>query len=144
MPLDEEVMDSPTGWVAKHIQSYVDSDGSNGHRHYNNDALLLTTRGRKSGKLRRTALYYGRDGDRLIVVASNGGSATHPLWYLNLAADPNVTVQVGPDVFPATARLAEPSERPALWELMTGLFQQYNAYQAKATRQIPVVIIERA
>lgn len=140
----EEVLDSPTGWVASHIKSYVESDGTKGHRYNGYDALLLTTRGRNSGKLRRTALYYGADGDRYLLVASNGGSPDHPQWYRNLTADPAVTVQVGPDVFTASARTATPEERPALWDLMVSVFGRYELYQKEAPREIPVIILERA
>ena len=71
---NDEILDSPTGWVAKHIRTYVESGGAKGHKDSGYDSLLLTTRGRKSGKLRRTALFYGRDGDCYVLVASNGGS----------------------------------------------------------------------
>ena len=104
MSAPEEVLDSPTGWVAEHVRAYVESDGATGHHHQGQDNLLLITRGRKSGKLRRTALIYGRDGERYLVVASNGGSNQHPLWYQNLLAQPSVQVQVGADVFAAVAR----------------------------------------
>jgi deazaflavin-dependent oxidoreductase (nitroreductase family) len=141
--VSEEVIDSPVGWVAKHINSYVDTDGDKGHHFYGVDALLLTTRGRKSGKLRRTALYYGAPGDDYVIIASNGGSVGHPLWYRNLAADPHVTVQVKDDVFEATARTAQGTERAELWQLMSGLFPRYNEYQAKVDREIPVVVLSR-
>ena len=81
---DDVVTDSPTGWVAKHVRKYVESDGKKGHRWSGVDTLLLTTRGRSTGKLRRTALIYGEDRGRYIVVASNGGAKTHPHWYQNL------------------------------------------------------------
>jgi deazaflavin-dependent oxidoreductase (nitroreductase family) len=100
---EEEVFDSPAGWVARHISDYVRTDGQRGHRWHGVDTLLLTTRGRRSGKLRRTALIYGRDGDRYIVVASRGGAEHHPSWYLNLVEHPDVTIQVGPEAFAARA-----------------------------------------
>ncbi|MCI0687282.1 MAG: nitroreductase family deazaflavin-dependent oxidoreductase [Sporichthyaceae bacterium] len=139
----EEVIDCPTGWVAKHVREYVETDGKQGGRKWGMDMLLLTTRGRKSGLLRRTALIYGRDGDRYLVVPSNGGAANHPAWYLNLCADPKVRVQVGADRFAAEARTATAEEKPALWELMAKIFPTYDQYQAKTRREIPVVIIER-
>jgi deazaflavin-dependent oxidoreductase (nitroreductase family) len=138
----KKVFDSPRGWVHSHIQEYVESDGKKGHRWRGMPTLLLTTRGRKSGKLRRTALIYGRDGDRYLVVASNGGASNHPLWYLNLSEDPNVELQVGADQFAARARPATPKEKPRLWKIMSKIFPQYDKYQAKADRDIPVVIIE--
>ena len=90
----EPVFDNPTGWVATHIGTYVASDGAKGHRFHGRDALLLTTRGRRSGKLRRTALYYGEDGGRYVVVGSDGGKRQDPAWCHNLAANPAAVVQV--------------------------------------------------
>ncbi len=140
---NEEVLDSPTGWVAKHIRTYVDSGGAKGHSFSGHDSLLLTTRGRMTGKLRRTALFYGRDADRYVLVASNGGNARNPLWYLNLLEEPRVELQVGKDTFSARACPATEQEKPALWQMMAAIFPQYEAYQKKAKRDIPVVIVER-
>jgi deazaflavin-dependent oxidoreductase (nitroreductase family) len=140
----EEVVDSPKGWVNEHIHRYIESDGENGHRWRGVYTLLLTTRGRKSGKLRRTALIYGRDGDRYLVVASLGGAPRHPLWYRNLVEHPEVQVQVGSEKFAGQARTATAEEKPRLWEQMASIWPDYNNYQAKTSRDIPVVIIERA
>ena len=139
----EEVLDSPTGWVAKHIRTYVESGEKQGYKFSGKDTLLLTTRGRKTGKRRRTALYYGRDGNRYVLVASNGGKAQHPLWYLNLLEEPRVELQVGKDVFSAIARPATEEEKPALWEKMVGIMPYYEAFQRKTKREIPVVVVER-
>ncbi|WP_067820760.1 nitroreductase family deazaflavin-dependent oxidoreductase [Actinomadura kijaniata] len=141
---DEEVIDSPTAWVAEHIRAYVESDGAEGHLYQDWPTLLLTTRGRRSGRLRRTALIYGRDGDRYLLVASNGGAPAHPAWYLNLTAHPEVTIQVGAERLPARARVATPEEKPALWRTMAGMFPLYDEYQAGTDREIPLVILEPA
>lgn len=141
---DRTATDSPVGWVAKHIREYVETDGRKGARRWGTDILLLTTRGRKSGQQRRTALIYGMDGDRYLVVPSNGGSAKHPAWFLNLLADPKVEVQVMGDKFSAVARVAIDEEKPRLWGRMVTIFPTYRHYQAKTRRAIPVVIIERA
>lgn len=143
MSTDEVVHDNPTGWVAKHINSYVESGGRRGHQRWGVTNLLLTTRGRRSGKLRRTALIYGVDGGRYVLVASNGGSAGHPAWYLNLAADPRVRVQVGAETFEATASIATGEERERLWRLMADQWPDYDRYQRKTAREIPVVILTR-
>ena len=144
MDAEEQVSDSPSGWVARHIKRYVDSDGAKGHEWRPGVyTLLLTTRGRRSGKLRRTALIYGRDGDRYLVVASIGGAAHHPAWYLNLTDHPEVEVQVGAERFTATARTASAAEKPRLWSLMTSIWPAYEGYQRKTRRDIPVVILER-
>jgi deazaflavin-dependent oxidoreductase (nitroreductase family) len=145
MASKKEIFDSPKGWVKSHIQEYVESEGQKGHRWRGLPTLLLTTRGRKSGKLRRTALIYGQDGDNYLVVASNGGAPKHPLWYLNLVDDPEVEVQVGAEKFTAQARTATAKEKPHVWRLMNKIYPQYAAYQeraAKAKRSIPVVILE--
>ena len=143
MTSKKQVFDSPTSWVRTHIQEYVESDGRKGHRWRGLPTLLLTTRGRKSGALRRTALIYGREGANYLLVASNGGAQQHPLWYLNLVADPEVELQVGPDKFAARARTATAKEKPYLWRLMTEIFPTYDKYQAKAGREVPLVIVER-
>lgn len=140
---EEQVFDSPTGWVARHVRGYTETGGAKGHLYHGMPTLLLTTRGRKSGKLRRTALIYGRDGDRYVLVASNAGAPKHPSWYLNLVEHPDVDVQVGSDKFCARARTATAEERPRLWRQMASIFSQYDAYQKKADRNIPVVIMER-
>jgi deazaflavin-dependent oxidoreductase (nitroreductase family) len=139
----EEVTDSPEGWVNEHIRRYVESDGEDGHESQGVTSLLLTTRGRKSGKLRRTALIYGRDGDRYLLVASKGGAADHPSWYLNLSENPEVFLQVGAEEFAARARTATEQEKPRLWRLMASIFPNYDEYQQKTDRAIPVVIAER-
>ena len=143
MSVVEDVMDSPTGWVAEHIRRYIETDGRQGHEWRGVHTLLLTTRGRKTRKLRRTALIYGRDGDRYVVVASQGGAPAHPAWYLNLTADPQVQLQVGADRFTARARTADPDEKPRLWRTMAQIWPAYDSYQAKTAREIPVVILER-
>lgn len=139
----DEVRDNPTDWVAAHIRRYLASDGADGHDYQGFPTLLLTTRGRRSGLWRRTALIYGRDGDRYVVVASNGGAPRHPHWYVNLLAHPEVRVQVRGERFTARARPAGPDERSRLWELMTGIFPTYRTYARQTSREIPVVILER-
>jgi deazaflavin-dependent oxidoreductase (nitroreductase family) len=140
----EQIFDSPTAWVAAHVRRYVNSGGTRGHRWNGVDTLLITTRGRKTGRLRRTALIYGKDGDRYIVVGSNGGRPNHPAWYLNLVDHPGVRVQVGTSSFVALARTATAEEKPRLWALMAAIFPQYNGYQKRTAREIPVVILDPA
>ena len=140
---EKDVTDSPSGWVAEHVQRYVATDGQSGHRWSGVNTLLLTTVGRKTGKLRRTALIYGRDGDRYLVVGSKGGSHKHPAWYLNLRDHPEVHVQVGADKFVAKARTAVGEERSRLWGLMAAIWPQYEQYQERTSREIPVVLLER-
>jgi deazaflavin-dependent oxidoreductase (nitroreductase family) len=140
---EDEVLDNPTAWVAEHIRSYVETDGREGHLYQDWPTLLLTTRGRKSGKRRRTALIYGQDGDRYLLVGSNAGSPRHPAWYLNLLEHPLVAVQVGADRFTARARAATAEEKPPLWRRMASIFPLYDSYQEQTGRDIPLVIVER-
>lgn len=140
----EEIFDSPTGWVRNHIRSYVESNGEQGHQWRGVSTLLLTTRGRKSGKLRRTALIYGQAEGNYLLVASNGGADEHPLWYRNLNATPEVELQVGAAKFTAHARTATAAEKARLWPVMSQIFPNYDAYQKKAGkvgRDIPLVIL---
>ena len=90
----EEPLVSPTDWVADHVRRYVESDGADGHIMNGVPCALITHRGRVSGRLRRTPLVYGRDGDRIVIIASRGGSDHHPAWFQNLQADPSVHVQI--------------------------------------------------
>ena len=137
-------------WIADHISRYIATDGADG---YLWDAtlgggkglvptLLLTTVGRKSGKSLMLPLIFGRSGANYVVVASNGGSPTHPAWYLNLQANPEVHVQVKGEKFSARAHTAEGAERSALWSHMVEIYAPYAQYQTKTDRQIPVVILK--
>jgi deazaflavin-dependent oxidoreductase (nitroreductase family) len=139
---EEQVLDSPMGWVKSHIQDYVDSDGQKGHQWRGFPTLLLTTRGRKTGKWHRTALIYGEHEGKYVIVASKGGADTHPNWYLNLLKYPDVEVQVGAKKLKASARPATPEEKPSLWQLMAQIYPPYNDYQKKTSREIPVVVLE--
>ena len=106
--------------------------------------LLLTTTGRRSGEPRTSPLLYFRDGERLAIVASFGGNPKHPVWYLNLTANPAVKVQVGRERFDATASTATPEERERLWPQLVAIYPGYAGYQEKTTREIPIVLLERA
>jgi len=105
--------------------------------------LLLTTTGAKSGERRITPMEYIPDGDRLLVFASKGGAPTHPDWYHNLVAHPQVTVEVGTETFDAIAVVTEDSERDRLWTKEVELYPHLAEYQAKTTRQIPVIALSR-
>jgi deazaflavin-dependent oxidoreductase (nitroreductase family) len=138
----EPIFDSPSGWVKSHIDEYVETGGAKGQRWKGTDTLLLTTRGRKTGKLRRTALIYGTEDGDYVVVASRGGAPDHPAWYLNLSDDPEVSIQVGADLFQGTARTARGDEREGLWAQMSEIWPAYDDYQSKTDREIPIVVIE--
>jgi deazaflavin-dependent oxidoreductase (nitroreductase family) len=105
--------------------------------------LLLTTKGRKSGEPRDVPLIYGESDGSYVVVASRGGTPTHPIWFLNLEADPNCEVQVSTRHLRAHARVAEGAERERLWKRMAEIYPPYDAYQERAgSRTIPVVVLE--
>jgi|SRR5579862_117957 len=103
--------------------------------------LLLTTIGRKTGKLRTTPLLYLDDRGRYVVVASVGGAPTHPAWYLNLRDNPAATIQIGSRNLAVNAMTAGAEERARLWAQVTRMYPQYDDYQAKTSRKIPVVIL---
>ena len=132
------------GWQREHLRRYLETNGADGHLWNGVPTLLLTTKGRRSGQPYTTPLIYGRDGDAYLVVASKGGADSHPDWYRNLVANPEVEVQVLAERFKARARTASPQEKPALWQKMTQIWPAYDEYQARTRRPIPVVILERA
>ncbi|MCC5886098.1 MAG: nitroreductase family deazaflavin-dependent oxidoreductase [Gammaproteobacteria bacterium] len=105
--------------------------------------LLLTTRGRRTGEPRPAPLIYGKFGGHYVVIASKGGLPDHPLWYLNLEADPDCELMVGATHMKAKARVAEGSERARLWKQMSAIYPPYDEYQQRAAgRTIPVVVLE--
>ena len=128
----------------EHIRRYRETDGEVGHIwRRGSKILLLTTKGRKTGEPRTKPLIYEEDGDRYVLVASNGGAPDHPDWYRNLAKEPDVELQVKSDVFPAHARTASGGERERLWKLAAQQWPGYDEYQTRTDREIPVVVLER-
>ena len=143
--MTSQPLDSAMDWVAEHTRKYVETGGEDGYMWRGYPTLVLTTTGRKSGALRRNALIFGRDGDDYILVASYGGRPQHPLWYLNLVADPAVTIQDRADVIRGVAEtVPEGDARDALWAQMVALFPNYAEYQEKTERRIPVVRVRPA
>jgi len=127
----------------EHVRRYRETGGEVGYHWNDVTTLILETTGRHSGKPCSKALIFGQDGDRYVVVASNGGAKRHPDWYLNLRDNPEVEVQVKDEVFRARARTAEGAERERLWDQMAEIWPAYNDYQRKTDRRIPVVVLER-
>ena len=129
---------------AEHVRRYLETDGEIGYVWRNGaPILILTTTGRQSGEPRLKPLIFGEDDGRYVVVASQGGAPTHPQWYLNLSANPDVWVQIKADRFRARARTAEGAERERLWKRMAQIWPPYDDYQRKTDRRIPVVVLER-
>ena len=105
--------------------------------------LLLTTTGARSGQRRTTPLMYVADHDRLLVIASNAGAPAHPDWYRNLLAHPEATVEVGADTYDVRAVVLEGAERQQLWDTIVASYPFFTEHQAKITREIPVIALER-
>ena len=127
-----------------HVRVYRQTAGERGYHWHGATILLLTTKGRVSGRERTTPLIFRSDGERWVIIASQGGAPDHPDWYKNLARDPHATIQVKDERIPVRARDAEGEERARLWSLMTENWPSYDAYQRRTARQIPVVVLERA
>src|SRR5258708_614442 len=105
--------------------------------------LLLTTTGEKSGQPRTSPMMYVKDGDRLLVIASNIGAPKHPAWSHNLVAHPDVTVEVGAETYQAKAVVTKGAERQRVWSMILEGYPFFAEHQAKTTREIPVVALER-
>ena len=128
----------------EHVRRYEETDGEVGHRWQNGvPTLILTTTGRKTGKTYKSPLIYQQDNDSYVVVASKGGAEHDPDWYRNLSATPEVQVQVGADRFTAHARTADSAERARLWPKMAKIWPDYDNYQRKTEREIPIVLLEK-
>ncbi len=105
--------------------------------------VLLTMKGAKSGEKRTIPLVYSKDGDNVVIIASMGGAPKHPAWFLNLKANPDVTVEVGTEKFQARASVPEGAERDRLFNQQAALMPNFAEYQQKTTRVIPAVVLKR-
>jgi deazaflavin-dependent oxidoreductase (nitroreductase family) len=132
------------GFTRLHNAMYKATGGKVGSRFKGVPTLLLTTTGRKSGNSRTTPVMYLEDGDRKVIVASYGGDDRNPTWFLNLTANPEVTVQVGPTSQRMKAEVAGPEDRARLWPKLVAMYSEYDAYQKKTDRELPVVILSPA
>ena len=136
-------MSGPGEWNKKIIDEFRANAGRIGGRFDGKTLLLLHTIGAKSKQERINPVAYVEDGERLVVIASKGGSPTNPDWYYNLLANPLVTVEVGTDQFQATAAIAEEPERTRLYNKMVGMMPGFDEYRRKAARVIPVIVLTR-
>ncbi len=125
----------------EHVRRYQETDGEVGYMWNGVPILLLTTTGRKSGLPRTTPLIHGRDGDDYLVVASMGGAPQHPNWFRNLLADSAAHIQVRVEHMDVTALTAGENEKPRLWKIMTDQWPNYDVYQSRTDRVIPVVVL---
>ena len=136
-------MTTPTDYNRQAIEEFRANLGKVGGMWEDTPLLLLTTTGAKSGERRTTPMGYMPDGDRLIVFASAGGAPTHPGWYHNLLAHPEVTVEVGTETFDAIAAVTKDAERNRLWTKGVALYPSLAEHQAKTTRRTPVIALSR-
>ena len=127
-----------------HTALFRITGGKLGKRLVDNNMLLLTTVGSKTGEAHTVPLLYLRDEDDVIIIASWGGRPSNPQWYGNLVAEPNVQVQVLGEVIDVVARTANPIERARLWPMIEAAYDGYTEYQSRTDRQIPVVILTKA
>ena len=130
-------------WATKiHASLFRATDGRVGGRMVGSPVLLLVTTGRKTGRRRTTPLLYLQDGDRHVIVASNGGAAKHPVWWLNLLAHLEATVEVGGRKVHVRATEAQGEEKARLWKRLVEMYPSYEGYQKRTDREIPVILLE--
>lgn len=143
MPLEGEYEPSPAEWVRNQVAEYEASRGARANtlRDTGLPIVIVTTRGARSGKLRKSPVMRVEHGGEYAIVASKGGSPTHPVWYHNLKADPTaVTLQDGPEPMDVTVRELEGEERALWWERAVEAYPPYAEYQEKTDRLIPVLL----
>jgi F420H(2)-dependent quinone reductase len=142
MPLEGEYEPSTAQWVREQVEAIESSGGTEGTTLRGLPVILITNRGAKTGKLRKTPLMRVEHNGSYAAVGSQGGAPTHPVWYYNLIADPHVELQDGPVKQDMTARLVTGAERAAWWERAVAAFPDYADYQKKTDREIPVFVVE--
>lgn len=128
---------------AEHVKVYRETNGERGYLWNGVPTLLLTTTGRKTGEPRTIPIIFTPHGTSNVIIASKGGSPTHPKWYLNILENSRVQVQVKAETFDAIARTAESPEREQLWAEAVKAWPNYDIYQSRTDRSIPVVVLER-
>jgi F420H(2)-dependent quinone reductase len=146
MPLDGEYEPSPSQWMRDQVEEYERSGGQRANTLLDTGLpiIVVTTRGNKTGKIRKFALMRVEHGGEYALVASKGGAPAHPLWYHNLVADPvAVTIQDGPEPFDAEVREVGGAERDVWWERAVAAYPPYAEYQTRTERQIPVLVASR-
>ena len=142
MPIDGPYEPSPWGPVADQVTLYEESGGTEGTLLEGKPCVILWTKGRKTGAVRKAPLMRVTDGERYAVVASMGGAPDNPVWFDNIVADPHVSLQDGPDLRDYTARVATPEEKAEWWPRCTEVWPSYDDYQASTDRDIPVILLQ--
>lgn len=141
--IEEQAVDNPQPWARKNIEEYLKSDGTDVEHPMADNMILLYTKGRKTGKIRRVPVVHHPDGDDLIVIASKGGAPRHPAWFLNLRDDPHVWVRQKSELFEGMASVLEGEEYREMWSRVTDWAPGFQQYQERTERQIPLVRISR-
>jgi deazaflavin-dependent oxidoreductase (nitroreductase family) len=144
MPLQGEVELSPTGWVREHTEKILVAGTTEGVQIMGRPVILLTTKGARTGKLRKVPLMRIEHDGRYAIVASLGGAPQNPVWYHNVRADPRVELQDGTVTREYLARQVDGEEKAAWWDRAVAAYPEYAAYQKKTSRQIPVFVLEPA
>ncbi|WP_069170107.1 nitroreductase family deazaflavin-dependent oxidoreductase [Streptomyces griseus] len=144
MPIEGEYEPSPTQWVREQVELIESSGGTEGMTMRGLPVVLLTTRGAKSGKIRKTPLMRVEHEGEYAVVASLGGAPKHPVWYYNVQADPHVELQDGTVRKDMVAREVTGEEKAVWWGRAVEAFPDYADYQAKTDREIPVFVLAPA
>jgi F420H(2)-dependent quinone reductase len=145
MPLDGEYEPSPAQWVRDQVQEYEKSGGERANTLLDTGmpVVIVATRGNRSGKIRKMALMRVEHQGQYALVASLGGAPKHPVWYYNVKADPNVTIQDGPEPLDFRVREVTGDEKAEWWERAVAAYPPYADYQDKTDRQIPVLVATR-
>ncbi len=143
---EDEYEPSTRAWVRDQVELYEGSGGTRGTtlRDTGLPVVIITNRGARSGKLRKTPVMRIEHGGRYAAIASQGGAPTHPRWYYNLRSDPSVVLQDGPRTWDMVAREVTGDERAQWWERAVAAYPPYAEYQEKTDRQIPVFVLEPA
>ena len=144
MPLSGEYEPSPSGWARKQTERYEATNGAKGGELQGRPVIVLTSKGAKTGKIRKTPLMRVEHEGTYAVVASLGGAPEHPVWYHNLKADPHVELQDRATKRDYTAREVFGDEKAVWWERAVATWPDYAKYQTKTERQIPVFVLEPA
>lgn len=142
--IEKQAVDNPQPWARRNIQQYLRSDGAEVDHPMAEDIILLHTKGRRTGQIRRVPVVRYPDGEDLIVIASKGGAPQHPDWFLNLRDDPQVWVRRKAEFFEGRASVLEGEEYQEMWRRVTGWTPGFQRYQDRTDRRIPLIRIRRA
>jgi len=141
--IDRNALATEVGFAAEHVRRYIASSGADDGWEGPRPILILYTKGRKSGGIRRSPLLFLEHGGQRYVIGSKGGDPRHPAWFLNLLGDPDVHVRVMADVYAARAEVVDDATRARIWPELVARYPMFAQYQAATTRQIPLVRLVR-